>query len=87
VLPASEGLDVLPVGNAGGPIDVRFPPMLWRGLVMDIDGGLVFEGVPVLEVEVLEAGAVNCFVGDFVGDYSYQLKSRRIMDLTYPDDA
>ena len=66
--PASDGLDVLPAGTAGGPIDVRVPATPARGLVMEIEGGLVFDGVPVLEVDVLEAGAVNCFVGDFVGD-------------------
>lgn len=38
--PASEGLDVLPDGTAGGPIDVRLPARLGRGFVMDMEGGL-----------------------------------------------
>lgn len=82
--PANEGRDVLPVGTAGGPIDVRVPAALCRGLVMDMEGGLVVEGVPVLEVEVLDAGAVNCFVGDLVGDYSCQLRSEPYSESIIP---
>jgi hypothetical protein len=36
---------------------------------MVIDGGLVFEGVPPLGVDVVDVVADSCFVGDFVGDY------------------
>lgn len=50
-------------------MDVRVPPMLCRGRDMVIDGGLVFEGVPPLGVDVVDVVAFSCFVGDFVGDY------------------
>jgi hypothetical protein len=61
-------------GKAGGPIEIRFPPTLGLGLDMVIDGGLAFEGVPVLGVEVLDVFVDNCFVGDFVGDYLVRIK-------------
>jgi len=69
VPPASEGLDVRDAGTAGGPIEVRLPPTLGRGFVIVMDGGLAFDGVPVLGVDVLDVAADSCFVGDFVGDY------------------
>ena len=59
-------------GTGGGPIEVRLPPALGRGLEVVMDGVLAFDGVPVLEVEVLDGPAdASCFVGDFVGDFRY----------------
>lgn len=57
-------------GRGGGAIDVLGPPNAGRGRVMDIEGGRVFEGVPVRGVEVVDVAADNCFVGDLVGDLS-----------------
>lgn len=71
---ARDGLEVFDAGTAGGPIEVRVPPILGRGFDMVIEGGLVvdggriIEGVPPRGVEPVEVGADNCFVGDLVGD-------------------
>ena len=56
-------------GAAGGPIEVRAPPTLGRGLVVVIEGGFVFEGVPVRDVVAEVPADESCFVGDFVGDF------------------
>lgn len=69
--PAIDGRDVCEAGLAGGPIDVRLPPMLGRGLDIVMEGFLVLVlGVPVRGVEALEVAADSCFVGDLVGDYT-----------------
>lgn len=55
-------------GLGGGPIDVLFPPILGLGFVIDMDGFLALEGVPVRGVEAADGAADSCLVGDFVGD-------------------
>lgn len=52
--------------GGGGPIDVRGPPTDGRDFA-PTEGARAFDGVPVRDTVVLEA-ALNCFVGDFVGD-------------------
>lgn len=52
--------------GGGGPMDVRGPPIDGRDFA-PTEGARAFDGVPVRDTVVLEA-ALNCFVGDFVGD-------------------
>lgn len=52
--------------GGGGPMDVRGPPTDGRDFA-PTEGARAFDGVPVRDTVVLEA-ALNCFVGDFVGD-------------------
>jgi hypothetical protein len=62
--------------GGGGPMDVRGPPIDGRDFA-PTEGARAFDGVPVRDTVVLEA-ALNCFVGDFVGDLirvSIQLNS------------
>ena len=66
--PASDSLGARDAGTAGGPIDVRVPPTLGRGLDVVIDGVLAFDGVPVLEGAALDPLVDSGFVGDLVGD-------------------
>lgn len=67
--PVRVGLAVDDAGFAGGPIDVRVPPTLGRGLDIVMEGFLAFDGVPVLGVDAADVPAESCFVGDFVGDW------------------
>lgn len=53
-------------GGAGGPMELRGPEMLARGLA-PAEGTRPLDGVPVLETEALE-GPLSCLEGDFVGD-------------------
>lgn len=65
-----DGFEVLVAGTGGGPIDVLFPaPIFGLGFIpaagLEPTDGVVVRGVEVPEV----AAELNCFVGDFVGDY------------------
>ena len=84
-VPVVDDRDVLVVVLVvGGSIDGR-PDILVRFLTaadtLDVVGGGA-----VRELELLEAGPVSCFVGDFVGDYSAlgipYLKPKGVQQLT-----
>ncbi len=75
--PVTEGR-VCEAGRAGGPIDVRVPPILGRGFDSVTEGFRVFEGVPVRGVDAVEVAAESCLVGDLVGDYG---TIRRYLEL------
>lgn len=76
---ASEGLAARDAGTAGGPIEVRLAARLGRAPT--VDEVLVFDGVPVLDVEAVELPDNNCFVGDFVGDYNSRSAASYICGL------
>lgn len=86
--PARDGLDVEDVrdaGTAGGPIDVRFPPMLGLGgFDVVMEGGRVVEGVVVLGVEAVDVTPGNCFVGDLEGDCAcFSVRLQLVQQPTY----
>ena len=59
-------MDDCRAGFAGGPMEVRPPPMDGRAALGAVAGTRPFEGVPVREMEAL--ADASCFVGDLVGD-------------------